>query len=123
MKSVWIVNQTHPTTTPILANYCQSFLCQLRGLMFTRSLPEHSGLILVQGSDSRLNSSIHMMFMWMDLAVIWISSEFLVVDLILARQWKLAYLPKKAARYVLETEVSNLAEFKIGDKLRFDEIV
>jgi uncharacterized membrane protein (UPF0127 family) len=89
--------------------------------MFTKSIPENYGLLLVQGSDSRLNASIHMMFMWMDLAVIWIDGEYSVVDIVLARRWKLAYLPKKPARYVLETEVSNLKDFNIGDKVCFEE--
>jgi uncharacterized membrane protein (UPF0127 family) len=89
--------------------------------MFTKSIPENYGLLLVQGSDSRVNASIHMMFMWMDLAVIWIDGEYSVVDKVLAHRWKLAYLPKKAARYVLETEVSNLKDFDIGDTVRFEE--
>ena len=79
--------------------------------MFTKSLPENYGLLLVQNSDSRLNSSIHMMFMWMDLAVIWINSDYSVVDLVLARRWKMAYLPKKAAKYVLETGRIQLERF------------
>ena len=49
-----------------------------------------------------------MMFMWIDLAVIWINSDFKVVDRVLARRWKLAYFPKCAARYVLETGPSHL---------------
>lgn len=121
MKYIKIVNQSHPESKSILAKYCESFLCQLRGLMFTKSLPDNHGLLLVQRSDSRLNSSIHMMFMWMDLAVIWINGEYSVVDLVLARRWKMAYLPKEAAKYVLEIGVSNLSDFNIGDKVRFDE--
>ncbi len=122
MKQIKIINQTQPKSEPIVAKYCQSFLCQLRGLMFTASLPKNSGLLLVQGSDSRVNASIHMMFMKMDLAVIWINSNYEVADLVLARRWKFVYLPKKAAKYVLETSVSNLSHFKIGDKVRFEEI-
>jgi uncharacterized membrane protein (UPF0127 family) len=122
MKYVRIINQTHPDSKPILAKYCQSFLCQLRGLMFISSLPENSGLLLVQGSESRINTSIHMMFMRIDLAVIWINNEFNVVDRVLARKWKLAYLPKQAAQYVLEMNVSNLSDFNIGDKVSFEEI-
>lgn len=121
MKYIQITNQSHPEITPILAKYCQSFLCQLRGLMFTKSLPEHEGLLLVQSSDSRLNSSIHMMFMYMDLAVIWINSDLTVVDAILAQRWKMAYLPKLPAKYVLELGVTHLPDFTIGDKVRFDE--
>lgn len=123
MKYIKIVNKSQPSSKPILAKYCQSFLCQLRGLMFTKSLPENHGLLLVQSSDSRLNSSIHMMFMWIDLAVIWISSDYSVVDLVQARRWKMAYLPKRAAKFVLETDVSHLSDFNIGDQVRFDEII
>ncbi len=90
--------------------------------MFTKNLPDHQGLLLVQGSDSRLNASIHMMFMWIDLAVIWLNSELQVVDAVLARRWKFAYLPKQPAKYVLETSVANLQDFNIGDRVNFTEL-
>ncbi len=122
MKYIQISNLSQPQKTPIVAKYCQSFFCQLRGLMFTKSLPEHHGLLLVQGSDSRINSSIHMMFMWMDLAVIWVNNELEVVDAVLARRWKLAYLPKQPARYVLEANVAKLGDFNIGDRVNFTKL-
>ena len=123
MKYIRIVNQTRPEVKPMRAKYCQSFLCQLRGLMFTPALPENEGLLLVQGSDNRLNASIHMMFMRMDLAVFWINSEFFVVERVLARRWKLGYIPKSPARYVLETSVSSLNDYNIGDKVQFVETI
>jgi uncharacterized membrane protein (UPF0127 family) len=123
MKYIRIVNQSRPTLKPVLAKFCQSFFCQLRGLMFTPDLPENEGLLLVQGSDSRLNASIHMMFMRMDLAVFWINSEYIVVERVLARRWKLGYIPKRPAKYVLETGVSSLNDFNIGDKVSFEETV
>jgi len=122
VKYVRVINQTSQASSPILAKYCQSFTCQLRGLMFTRNLGDDQGLVLVQGKDSIINATIHMMFMQIDLAVIWINSDFSVVDTVLAKKWKLAYRPKQAARYVLETGVPHLAEFHIGDKIRFDEV-
>ena len=121
MKYIKITNQSHPEVKPILAKFCQSFFCQLRGLMFTKILPDRRGLLLVQNADSRINSSIHMMFMWMDLAVIWINKDFLVVDTVLAKRWKVAYLPKQPAKYVLEMAESNLGDFNIGDKVHFSE--
>src|SRR4030043_1971098 len=98
MKYIKISNLSNQGATHILAKYCQSFFCQRRGLMFTKSLSHDQGLLLVQKNDSRVDASIHMMFMWMDLAVIWINSDYSVVDLVLARPWKLAYVPKKAAK-------------------------
>jgi uncharacterized membrane protein (UPF0127 family) len=90
--------------------------------MFTRRIPDDRGLLLVQKRDSRLDASIHMMFMWMDLAIIWINSEFSVVDKVLARRWKMGYFPKKAAKYVLETGTSHYQEFNVGDTVRFAEL-
>ena len=81
-KFVNIINQANQESKPILAEYCQSFFCQLRGLMFRKSIPDNRGLLLVQKTDSKINASIHMMFMWMDLAVIWINNDYLVVDLV-----------------------------------------
>jgi uncharacterized membrane protein (UPF0127 family) len=123
VKYIKIINQTNQTKAPILAKYCQSFFCQLRGLMFRKRIPEDQGLLLVQRSDSKVNSSIHMMFMWMDLAVIWINSEFTVVDRVLARRWKLVYFPKSAAKYVLETGISHINDFSIGDQVLFNDSV
>jgi uncharacterized membrane protein (UPF0127 family) len=122
MKKLRIVNQTHPNSKPILVKVCQSFLCQFRGLMFTKNLPDDYGLLLVQGSDTRVNSTIHMMFMHIDLAVIWINSDLHVVDTVLARRWKMAYIPKEPAKYVLETSTYYIDNFKVGDSLRFDEV-
>jgi uncharacterized membrane protein (UPF0127 family) len=121
VKLIKIINQTNQKSTPILANYCQSFFCQFRGLMFRKNISDDQGLLLVQGSDSRLNSSIHMLFMWMDIAVFWINSELLVVDRVLAHRWKLAYIPKTPARYVLETGVSHINDFEVGDKVDFQD--
>lgn len=89
--------------------------------MFRRSLPENWGLLLVQPRDSRLDSSIHMLAMWMDLAVVWITDSGEVADVRLARRWKPAYFPRRPARYVLETAVAHLEDFHIGDQIRFEE--
>jgi len=87
--------------------------------MFRKSLSVEEGLLLVYGADSRMDSSIHMMFVWFDLAVIWINSTGEVVDTVLARQWKPAYFPKNPARYVLEIVPERLGEFQVGDRVAF----
>jgi uncharacterized membrane protein (UPF0127 family) len=122
MKSVTIHNLTHPNPQPLTAKYCASFLCRLRGLTFRRKLPPNWGLLLVQSRDSRLDSSIHMLAMWIDLAVVWITDNGEVADVRLARRWRPAYFSQRAARYVLEMDVAHFNEFQIGDKVRFEEI-
>jgi uncharacterized membrane protein (UPF0127 family) len=121
MKYVSIHVTNRPKVQVILARYCDSFLCRLRGLMFRSSVPAGQGLLLVQARDSRMDSSIHMMFVWMDLAVVWINDAGDVVDTCLARAWRPAYFPKAPARYVLEMAAKHHGDFQVGDHLRFDE--
>ncbi|MFZ6030686.1 MAG: DUF192 domain-containing protein [Chloroflexota bacterium] len=121
MKYVSINILNRPQSRLIVAHYADSFLSRLRGLMFRRSIPLNRGLLLVQGHDSRMDSSIHMMFVWMDLAVVWINQAGEVVDTCLARAWRPAYFPKAPARYILEMAAAHHGDFQIGDQIRFDE--
>jgi uncharacterized membrane protein (UPF0127 family) len=121
MKLVTVHNLTRPKPQPLAARYCVSFLCRLRGLTFRLSLPQNWWLLLVQRRDSRVDSSIHMLAMWIDLAVVWITDAGEVVDVRLARRWRPAYFPRRPARYVLEMAAEHLEDFHIGDKVRFEE--
>ncbi len=120
MKTVAVTNHTHPLPQPLRVGYCASFLCQLRGLTFRRSLDPQDGLVLVQSRDSRMEASIHMLGVSFDLAILWINNAGLVVDRCLALHWRPAYFPKFPARYVLEIIPSRLDEFQVGDKVSFD---
>jgi uncharacterized membrane protein (UPF0127 family) len=119
MKIVNLLNTTRPLPTPIQATFCDSFLCRLRGLMFRSNLDHAEGLLLVEARDSRVDTSIHMLFVYMDLAVIWINSKNEVVDTVLARSWRPAYAPHQPAKYILEIHPDRLNEFAIGDKIEF----
>ncbi len=120
MKTVVVTNHTHPLPQPLIVGYCASFLCQLRGLTFRRSLDAQDGLVLVGSHDSRLDASIHMMGVSFDLAILWINNTGIVVDRCLARRWRPAYIPKVPARYVLEIVPERLEQFQVGDKISFD---
>src|SRR5512147_3167235 len=122
MRQILIRNLSRSQSRPVKASYCVSFICRLRGLTFRRTLAEDEGLLLVQGGDSRLDASIHMLFVWMDLAVVWINSAGDVVDVKLARRWHLAYAPQRPARYVLETRPTRMDEFRVGDRIEFEDI-
>jgi uncharacterized membrane protein (UPF0127 family) len=121
MRKVSVANIDHPGAPPVEAAYCESFLSRLRGFTFRRSIRPHEGLILVQKLDNRLDASIHMLGVFTDLAVVWINSEFVVVDSRLARKWRPLYIPKKACRFVLEMNPQRLADYKPGDKVRFED--
>jgi len=115
MHQVTITNQTSLQKKPINARFCSSFLCRLRGLMFTKAISRGAGLLLVQERDSRLDSAIHMFFVNYDLAIIWINNHKVVVDTCLARRWRPFYMPHKPARYTLEIHPEHLSDFRIGD--------
>jgi uncharacterized membrane protein (UPF0127 family) len=101
---------------------CESFACRLRGLMFRSSLPRDRGLLLIMPRESRLDASIHMLFVPFDLAVFWISSGKEVVDKTTARSWRPAYIPSRAARYVLEVHPDHIDAYDIGHKVEFRHV-
>ena len=117
---IFVNNQ--PLKNPILVRYCDTFFCRLLGFMFRHNIALDEGLLLVQNRESKTDSSIHMLSVFMDLAVIWIDSGLSVVDKILAKSWHLAYFPVRPAMYTLEIHPDRISEFKIGDKVSFNEI-
>lgn len=119
MKLVRIENKERRLNLPLQVKYCESFLCRLRGLMFRSKLGLEQGIVLVQPEDSQINSAIHMLFVFMDLAVIWINSDMEVVDSVLARAWRPIYLPRRPARYILEIHPYRLNDFQVGDRVEF----
>lgn len=89
--------------------------------MFRRGLAANEGLLLVQKRENRSESAIHMLFMCIDLAVVWLNAAHQVVDVQYARRWRLILAPQSPAKYVLELPAEFIDDFKIGDQLHFDE--
>ena len=120
MSSIILIqNLDKKIKAPPQVTFCDSFICRLRGLMFRSELHEDEGLLLVIERDSRIDSSIHMLFVPFDLAVFWINSGMEVVDKRIARSWQPAYFPAKAARYILEIHPARIDDFKVGQKVEF----
>jgi uncharacterized membrane protein (UPF0127 family) len=101
--------------------YCDTFLTQLRGLTLRPELSLDEGLLLVGTRDSRIDSSIHMLFVSFDLTVVWINSHMQVVDKIVAKSWRPAYFSKQPARYVLEIHPDRWGDYEIGDTVQFKD--
>ena len=119
MRNLIIYNLTHQTE-PVQAKHAESFFPKLAGLMFRKNLPKNSGLLLTEKNDSVVNSSIHMLFMRFDICVVWINSNYKVVDVKIAKKWHLAYFSKKPAQSVLELNVSREKDFLVGDQLKIE---
>ena len=120
MTDLQVVNQTRSLENPLRVKNCESFSCRLKGLMFRSQLDVNEGLLLVHQQASRANAAIHMLFVGMDLGVVWMGDSRIIVDIQLAKSWKPLYTPKAPARYILEIHPDRLAEFEIGDELSFE---
>lgn len=118
-RCVLVINKEHPDAPCIRAELRTDFWGKFLGLMFRKSIDSQSSLILDQKRENRLDSSIHMLFMNFDIAVIWVNSTLQVVDTRVAKRWALAYLPLHAARYIIEAPVDALNAYHIGDHLEF----
>jgi uncharacterized membrane protein (UPF0127 family) len=120
-KTITIENKSRMIEGALLIKYCDTFFSQLRGLTFRSHLAREAGLILVGKRDSRIDSSIHMLFVPFDLSVVWINSNMQVVDKVLAKSWRPAYFSKQPAKYVLEIHPERWGNFEIGDKVEFKD--
>lgn len=117
MRKVVIHNLSDNSPNKFKAHYCDSFFSRLRGLTFHAPLLPYEGILLVQDRESRIDTSIHMLGVFFDLAVFWINANYEIVDVKLARSWRLAYFPAAPARYILELDSQYLDSFKVGDRV------
>jgi uncharacterized membrane protein (UPF0127 family) len=117
MQSFIVENKTNTKASPLHLGICDTFLTRLKGLMFTRSIPEYGGLLFINSAEDRVNSAIHMYFMDIDLTIIWLDSSYTVVDKVLARRWVTLAAPAKNAKYIIETHVDRFGDYNCGDLL------
>ena len=122
-RYIIVTNLHKPDLSPAHVKYCDSYHCRLRGLMFRKRLEPDDGLLLVQGRrDSRIDSSIHMLFVPFDLNVVWINTEMTVVDKVIAKSWRPAYFSSTPACYILEIHPDRREDYQIGDKVEFQDV-
>ncbi len=101
------------------AKWCDSFSSKLRGFTFRRTLEPQEGLVLVEAKDNRVNTAIHMLFVFFDLGVIWVNDAGEVVGTVVAQPWRLSYMPPAPARYVIEGQPELAQRVKVGDHIQF----
>jgi uncharacterized membrane protein (UPF0127 family) len=85
--------------------------------MFSRKLDLDCGIILVEKNETRINTTIHMMFMNYDITALWLDKHMVIVDKVLAKSWVPIYIPKKPAQFIIELHHSRFSDYSIGDQL------
>lgn len=99
---------------------CDTFLKRGRGLMFRQTLPPDEVYIFVEGRESVALTSIHMLFVFFPIAVLWLNNERQVVDTVLAQPFRPHYAPSQSARYFVEGVPALLEKVSVGDFLDWD---
>jgi uncharacterized membrane protein (UPF0127 family) len=118
--TVAVINRKRAALMAAQVRVCRSFLSRFMGLMMRRRLGEEQGALLVMTTTSRIDSAIHMLFVFFPLAIFWLDEEGMVVSRCLARPWRPVYLPRQPARYVLELSASLFDSAVEGDHLGLD---
>ncbi len=98
--------------------YCDNFLSNLKGLMFSKKLTSNQGVILVAKKQSKLYSAIHMFFVFFSIYAIFLDKDYKIVDIKKACSFAPLIIPQKPPKYVLETITKK--DLKIGDKLTIE---
>jgi len=102
----------------LLANQIKkadNFYMKFKGLMGVKDLNEEEGLILFHCS------SIHCFFMRMTIDAVYLSKDFIVLDMETLKPWKIGKRVKGAA-HVLELKGNTASgKMKIGDQLILKE--
>jgi len=116
MKKIQLRKLSSPINTLEL-KVCDTFISRFRGLMLAKALPPDGGIMIVEKRESKVNTSIHMMFMRYDITVLWLDKDRAVVDKVLAKKWAPFYAPEEPAQYILEIHRDRFDDFEIGDQL------
>ncbi len=116
-----LTNLTTGETLAGTVTRCDTFWKRGRGLMFRgrQAVADGRVLLFVEGRESVAQTTIHMLFVFFPIAVVWLDGEKRVVDKVLARPFRPYYAPRRPARYYVEGHPSLLERVTVGDQLDF----
>jgi len=89
------------------------------GLVFKREL-KHEAYILESLDESIWSSTLHTMFVFQNLDIVWLNKEHKIVDMIAAApRFRLTLIPKEKAKYIIEAPKGFIKKHRLknGQKL------
>ena len=99
----------------------KTFFQKFRGLMFESEKNFNYGLIFFLENESRINATIHMLFVFFQIDVVYLDKNKKVVDVVKNLQpFVLSCTPKKAAKYFIELPNGKAKNVSIGNKLEWE---
>ena len=97
--------------------FAETFFSKAKGLMFEKKSNFDYALVFVLEKESKIGASVHMMFVFFPIDIVYLDSKKMVVDKASLNPWLLNYTPKKPAKYFVELPKGKAGEIKIGDEL------
>ncbi|MDD4251033.1 MAG: DUF192 domain-containing protein [Candidatus ainarchaeum sp.] len=92
---------------------------RLKGLMFEDEKNFNYALLFENPSESKINSAVHMIFVFFPIDIIFLNKTKKVVDKITLLPFTPNYTPKKPAQYFIEMPKGKASKIKIGDKIEW----
>ncbi len=90
-----------------------------KGLMFEDKKKFDYALIFEFPIESKLGASLHMIFVFFPINVLFLNKEKKVVDKVTLPPFQPNYTPKKAAKYVIEMPQGKAKNVKIGSTIEW----
>jgi len=99
--------------------FADTSLKRLRGLMFEQEKNFDYALVFELPSETRFGASVHMMFVFFPIDIVFLDSQKRVVDKATLNPWEMNYIPKKAAKYFVELPKGKAKNIRLGNRLEW----
>jgi uncharacterized protein len=96
---------------------CKSIFSKAKGLMFSKRIKD-KGLVFIFSKEKR--HSLHMLFVFFPIDVLWLNKKKKVVDMKENfKPFSLIAKPKQKASYIIELPTGTIKNTRIKDKISF----
>ncbi len=99
------------------ARLASGFWGNFRGLMFEREENFDYALVFELPLETRLGASVHMMFVFFPIDIVFLNAQKKVVDKATLRPWALNYTPRVPAKYFVEMPLGCARKINIGNSI------
>lgn len=99
--------------------FAQNSWERTKGLMFEEKKKFNYALIFTFPVESRIGCSLHMLFVFFPIDVLFLNKDKVIVDKVTLDPFIPNYTPKSAAKYVIEMPKGKAKGTKIGQKVDY----
>lgn len=101
--------------------FARTILQRTKGLMFEEKKNFDYALIFEFPVEDKLLTSIHMIFVFFPIELLFLDKNQIVVDKVTLTPFTLNYTPKKKAKFVVELPVGTTKRVELGEKITWEK--